>query len=645
MGLLFPTNTNQLQNPSSAAVPGAKLYVYYAGTNNLSPVYNDPGLTNTRPNPMLANELGEFDLCYLIDGEYKVVVQDTKGQELLSADDISVRSNETNGIAWGFRSVQELLDDVTLSYSQGVGKIQVKEFDLITACGGRFAYQIAGADEATHHLTTANGVKLFVKPIDDGALPAAAFGLVADGIADDSGPTQTAINAASDSAGKLIWPAADIYLAQPVNLRRRITHVGSGRTNGLYAHDAAHSGTRFIVDSSDMFNNADLTPAGKAQQITFDNISFWSKAGGGVLFNMNAETDAVVENFNFHSCSFSQHNPDKQIWKSPEIGDAFDLHHGACNYFWAANSTVRMLDFTANTTNNITIKRFTATKSNKNDNSGVPFLRMDRASGGTVSNCEVSDGVLQQCVAGFAEIHACEGFVGRNLHMYDATVSASNPIFAFKASSGGVQPETAVLTSVRSGFGTAVQPDLKWVGTSGETGLVLIDCQFDFIDLGGSARWATVIGATPTPNGNIVSGHLMQVRGQGIRTLSSSGIEEVAIAGDGQLMLTDNLSLALQAATLPTFSLTQNNYDVGGGSFVRVSSTSNKSITGIVGGRDGRQLTLSNVGAFDITVRNYHSGSTNGNKFRNRGAQDIVLAPNDSARFVYDAIDEVWREC
>jgi hypothetical protein len=75
---------------------------------------------------------------------------------------------------------------------------------------------------------------------------------------------------------------------------------------------------------------------------------------------------------------------------------------------------------------------------------------------------------------------------------------------------------------------------------------------------------------------------------------------------------------------------------------LRVSATSAVSITGIVGGVDGKILVVRNIGANNITMRNNNVGSAAENRFRNTGGADVVLAQYDAIQYIYDGTEERW---
>lgn len=84
----------------------------------------------------------------------------------------------------------------------------------------------------------------------------------------------------------------------------------------------------------------------------------------------------------------------------------------------------------------------------------------------------------------------------------------------------------------------------------------------------------------------------------------------------------------------PTGQSTASIYRINGGA-------ANRDITGLVGGSDGRKITIINVGTSNNLVLKNDTTSTAANRFL-FGA-DITLAPNQSAELWYDATSLRWR--
>jgi hypothetical protein len=88
----------------------------------------------------------------------------------------------------------------------------------------------------------------------------------------------------------------------------------------------------------------------------------------------------------------------------------------------------------------------------------------------------------------------------------------------------------------------------------------------------------------------------------------------------------------------------QNNYNPTGlaTSYVlRLSSDATRTITGLAGGADGRELILVNVGSQNIVLADEHASSTAANRF----ALDtsLTLGADTAARLLYDSTSTRWR--
>lgn len=101
-------------------------------------------------------------------------------------------------------------------------------------------------------------------------------------------------------------------------------------------------------------------------------------------------------------------------------------------------------------------------------------------------------------------------------------------------------------------------------------------------------------------------------------------------------------NFALSSHVTPSIlNANANDYDPGNGINVRLSSSVAVDITGLVPNIDGRVLMLSNIGSFNITLKN-DSGSSSANNRMLLG-QDIVLTPNDTIGLVWNNTDTKWR--
>lgn len=108
-----------------------------------------------------------------------------------------------------FKTVQDLLADTSMSYSAGT--LRVETGDIITAQG--FRYEVAASDAADAHVDTAGGLKLYVEPLLDGRMPAAAFGVVGDNTTDNYQALMAALRAGQN---KILLPPGNIRHSYPL---------------------------------------------------------------------------------------------------------------------------------------------------------------------------------------------------------------------------------------------------------------------------------------------------------------------------------------------------------------------------------------------------------------------------------------------
>ncbi len=103
-----------------------------------------------------------------------------------------------------------------------------------------------------------------------------------------------------------------------------------------------------------------------------------------------------------------------------------------------------------------------------------------------------------------------------------------------------------------------------------------------------------------------------------------------------------NGSLATRARTPAQITTTQNNYDPGNTAFLRISSDTIRTVTGLSGGVDGRILKVLNVGSYAMLLTHQGADSTAANRIISPTAKDFVLPSNNTAELIYDATQSRW---
>ncbi|MGR3494741.1 hypothetical protein [Citreimonas sp.] len=164
----------------------ARRYVYARGSSILRSTYSDPGLTLQQPNPSTSDADGNFPPCYLIDGIYRIVIEDERGRVLSDEDGVPIDSSTTveTPIAApsGYATVQEMLADASLSYTDAASP--VAEGDTLAVTGQGYTYKVLAAGDPLFDLQTVGGVRVaVVMPLEGYAFD--SFGAIGDGVADD----------------------------------------------------------------------------------------------------------------------------------------------------------------------------------------------------------------------------------------------------------------------------------------------------------------------------------------------------------------------------------------------------------------------------------------------------------------------------
>jgi hypothetical protein len=77
--------------------------------------------------------------------------------------------------------------------------------------------------------------------------------------------------------------------------------------------------------------------------------------------------------------------------------------------------------------------------------------------------------------------------------------------------------------------------------------------------------------------------------------------------------------------------------------FFRVCGTSNPTILGIQGGRDGRYIILANYCTTSITVKELDAGAASSEQIITGGGATFSFAMNEALLLVYDGVDSKWR--
>lgn len=89
---------------------------------------------------------------------------------------------------------------------------------------------------------------------------------------------------------------------------------------------------------------------------------------------------------------------------------------------------------------------------------------------------------------------------------------------------------------------------------------------------------------------------------------------------------------------------TQNDVNLGVGSYFHYTGNGNATFTGIAGGVDGRLIRLLNdTESYTLTIRNEDTNSAVGNRIETPNGEDILLAPELMVALIYESDSQVWH--
>lgn len=216
------------------------------------------------------------------------------------------------------------------------------------------------------------------------------------------------------------------------------------------------------------------------------------------------------------------------------------------------------------------------------------------------------------------------------------TASAINEVTVTNAATG-TRPRLET-TGGDSNIDLALRP-------KGTGGVVLEDANGNEI-LKGAASVASAVNELTIQNA--ATGNQPQIQATGGDTnvgirLVAKGTGVVSVAGDFDAEQIIRWSGDITPAQI---TATENNYNPTGlstANIARISSDAQRAITGLVGGTDGRLLTLVNVGSFEIDLSHDSAGSTAANRFFFPEAGSVLLLPNYALTLWYDATISRWR--
>ena len=104
-----------------------------------------------------------------------------------------------------------------------------------------------------------------------------------------------------------------------------------------------------------------------------------------------------------------------------------------------------------------------------------------------------------------------------------------------------------------------------------------------------------------------------------------------------------NGDLATRMGTITVTNGNQNNINIGGSTFVKITSaTGNFNVTGLAGGVDGKMVILYNSTNSNMTFNNNNANSSAGNRILTNTGGNVATSGTGSAILVYDSAAAAW---
>lgn len=127
-------------------------------------------------------------------------------------------------------------------------------------------------------------------------------------------------------------------------------------------------------------------------------------------------------------------------------------------------------------------------------------------------------------------------------------------------------------------------------------------------------------------------------------SLAGSAPSMRLVTADGTVRWESEDGSVRTPAISPTqITANQNDYDMGAGTFFRLSTDAARSITGFDGGTSGRAMVIVQTSAFALTLAHQSASSSTENRILSVSGLDIILNQNEMAHLIWDSSTSRWR--
>jgi hypothetical protein len=345
-----------------------------------------------------------------VDGDFSLTVRDKNGALIYNAATEGLRFSPLLSGIYDFDDVATLLADTSSGF--GAGSI------WRTRSEG-FSYEEAPTSAVDQHVTTAGGVKLYVKPNPDGSVNVKAFGSIGDGVADDTSSVQQALSAFRD----VKFPVGRFRLTAPVKAQSNSKISGAGisawRPYTLPPTIISQGQTTEILVTNHIAFDISATT-----NVVIDGFGFTSSTATTSFFGFDAEYTAGA--IGIYATSASSFRIKNVSFMGLEYGlaqspDDEVVAGGVGSGQWSLDT-------------------YTATDCLVGVRVGSPASSSFRAADFQITNCLISDHVNKHVEVYFSDgvrIENCRFFKGNDvgIDLYDVPFVTLNGVTVFESNS------------------------------------------------------------------------------------------------------------------------------------------------------------------------------------------------------------------
>lgn len=348
---LFAGVGAQFLDNSGNVLTGGKIYTYGAGTTTPAETYTDVSGTTPHPNPIILDASGRVpggEIWLTLGVGYKFILKTSTEVLIATYDNIPssaqpLISNDADSIAYE-QGYTVTAGSFVVGQTYRILSVGTTNFTLIGAAantvGLHFIATGVGTGDGTAELSQTVETKLRQ------TVSVTDFGVVGDGVTNDTVAIQTAINAISLTGGTLFFPKGTYKCSSELTLSASNVHL-LGENGTVLDFSSAPAGNTALR----IFGAGRSTSALLSANAVEGDYTVTLASGGGAIFSGDSWVQLVAEDaYDFNGSDFVKRGEIKYLLKQPSTDVLqFDTHIYE-NYTTANSAKVFNVSFIENVT-------------------------------------------------------------------------------------------------------------------------------------------------------------------------------------------------------------------------------------------------------------------------------------------------------